>query len=55
MRMPFALESRLIIADICLFVEHHHLDRIGEILTEFHRQIRPEQFLWMQQRAREIF
>ncbi len=49
------LESRIDYRECCLFVEHHHLDRIGEILTEFHRQICPEQFLWMQQRAREIF
>ncbi|MDY0093958.1 MAG: exostosin family protein [Candidatus Vecturithrix sp.] len=49
------LESQIDYRECCLFVEHHHLDRIGEILTEFHRQICPEQFLWMQQRAREIF
>lgn len=49
------LESRINYRDCCLMVDERDLDRLPEIVAEFHRAVSDEQFRQMQQRAREIF
>jgi hypothetical protein len=49
------LESRIDYHECCLIVRQHEIRRMGDIVAQFHRDLSQEQFLRMQQRAREVF
>ncbi len=49
------LESFIDYRECCLIVNYQDIDRIGEIVAEFHDSLSSDRFLQMQQRAREIF
>jgi hypothetical protein len=49
------LEDKLNYRDFCLFVDWRDVDKIGEVLADFHQSISPERFIDMQKKAREAF
>lgn len=49
------LEDLINYRDFCVFVDWKDTDRIADILANFHAQLSPERFGYMQQRAREIY
>jgi hypothetical protein len=49
------LEDKINYRDFCVFIDWQDIDRIGDILADFHASISPEQFEFMQRNAREIF
>ena len=49
------LENFLDYKKFCLFVDYKEIDRIGDILSEFHRTLKDEEFLHMQNQARAAF
>lgn len=49
------IEDTLNYRDFCVFVDWRDVDRIGDILADFHAKLSPEQFETMQRKAREAF
>ncbi|MBD3305693.1 hypothetical protein GF339_04880 [candidate division KSB3 bacterium] len=49
------LEAIIDYHECCLFVDYHDLHRLDAIIAEFHKQLSPDAFLEMQQKARDIF
>ncbi len=49
------LEHLIDYKKICVWVDYREIDRIGEILLDFHRSVSPEEFATRQKRAREVF
>lgn len=49
------VEDILNYRDFCVFVDWRDIDRIGDILADFHANLSPEEFEVMQRRAREAF
>lgn len=49
------LADRINYRDFCVFVDWRDLDRMGDILADFHAKCTPERFEHMQQQARDVF
>lgn len=49
------LEDKIRYRDFCVFVDWRDINRIGDILANFHAQVSPEQFEEMQRKARAAF
>ncbi len=49
------LEDTLNYRDFCVFVDWRDIDRIGDILADFHAKLSPEAFKEMQRKARESY
>lgn len=49
------LEDVLTYRDFCVYVDWRDIDRIGEILADFHTKLSPDQFTEMQKKAREAY
>lgn len=51
----FPLENKINYKEFCVFIDYTDIARAPEILAEFHKNISPEQFVAMQEKARYIF
>jgi len=49
------LEDTINYRDFCVFVDWRDIDRIGDILADFHQKCSPEQFKDMQEKARDAY
>jgi hypothetical protein len=49
------LEDTIMYRDFCVFVDWQDVDRIGDVLIEFHRKLSPERFVAMQKQARSVY
>lgn len=41
--------------EFCLIVDYHDINRLADIVADFHAEVTPERFEKMQRRAREVF
>ncbi len=49
------LKDQIAYRDFCVFVDWRDINRIGDILADFHEKCSPEQFKKMQMKAREAY
>lgn len=49
------LEHLIDYKKFCVFIDHRDINKIGEQLLEFHKNCSPEEFVLMQERAREAY
>jgi hypothetical protein len=49
------LEDIINYRDFCVFVDWRDVDRVGDILADFHARLSPEQFKDMQRKARDAY
>lgn len=49
------LEDKIAYEDFCVFVDYDKVDKLGEELRDFHRNISPERFREMQEKGRLAF
>jgi hypothetical protein len=49
------LEDKINYRDFCVFVDWRDIDRIGDILADFHASLTPERFIAMQKKCREVY
>ena len=51
----FPLEDKINYKDFSIFIDHTDIKKAGEIVAQKHAAISGEEFLSMQQKAREVF
>lgn len=51
----FPLEDKINYKEFCVFIPYTDIDRAPELLAQFHKNISPDEFVAMQEKARYIF